>query len=283
MFPSYPLIKLILEAPGLMYTGNRKIVQDITWEIEIDDEEYDHNAVFTGSYEDLGYGKNKHKQLVRNYVNPEEFERVKTILAKRRKQGFTSVALSMRGGKKDSRSMGWCMLNIVVTRKRGFESVEVQYRSTEAILKFGGDLVFIPWVFKELGLNPGIVRFRFANAFLAGIFTPTLFGHPEGPDPIKFLEYLEVADPELFPGGTRWLLRASYKKDQFFPYAPHAQQHRILWSTLTKRKIGDIRDFLEERHKKFDKPLPKLFHKEGEYVTRKQRRLEDDDGEESED
>lgn len=247
-FPSEPLVRKIVENPPLLYAGIRKIAQGITWEVD---------SIPSVTYEGLGYSKNKLKQLQRNYIDPEEFERVRQILAKRRDKHFTSVALLMRGAKKDSRSMGWCMLNLVVTRGPKIENVEVHYRSTEVILKFGADLAFLPSVFEQLDVHPQKVTFRFANAFLSGVYFPTLCAWWP---PVDFLEYLFEHDIQMFKGATRFFLRSAYKEDQRFPYSPENMQHKFAWRVLGPKKMRQIRDYLHEKHKKFGKPLPTQHH-----------------------
>lgn len=258
-------IRSIVEAPknktvGIF--GVRKIVQGIDWEIR--------GAWPQVSYEDLGYGKNKFKQLQRNYFDAEELARVKSQLQRRKGAAFTSIAMSMRAGKKDSRSMGHCMQNLVVsTTSKGFLSAELQYRSTEAILKFGGDIVFLPWLFDQLEINPQVVRFHFANAYLSGVFFPTLMRWWE---PVNFLDYLWDKEPALFAGGTRFLLRSAYQQDQHFPYSPEALQHRYLWDHFGRGRIRRIREYLETKHKTFGKPLPRTHHKQdGSYIPRGRR------------
>jgi hypothetical protein len=245
MYPSEPLVHRVMEAPAYHYNGLRKIVQGLDWEVD---------KIPTVTYDEIGYSKNKLRQLERNYIDAGELERVRAILDKRRGQSFTSVAMSMRGAKKDSRSMGWCWLSTVVTRTGKDENVEIHYRSTELILKFGGDLCFLPSVFERLGLEPTKVRFRFANAFFSGVFLPTLLAHQK--EPLDFLAAMYREDPYHFQTGTRFLLRACLKEGQRFPYSPENQQNKFLWSRIPKSTIRFMRDYLIEKHKTFGRPLP---------------------------
>lgn len=260
------IVSQALQTDAFVYQGVRKIL----------------NGVTVGSiglpavkFEDLGYGPNKFKQLCRNYVNEEEFARVRAILNKRRDQSFTSVALSMRGKPKDARSQGHCILSVVITRSKEEERVEVQYRSTELVLKFGGDLAFLPWVFDQVGVDCHSnlpVTFRFANCYLSGVYFPYVAKFWE---PVSFLQAVRKDDPRLFAQGTRFFLRSAYREDQIFPYSPENVAHRFGWKTLGKRGMRNVRDYLEAEHKKFGKPLPKLHYKEGEYVPRGKRQTED--------
>ena len=260
-FVSEQLILSAIERPAFLYSGVRKILQDVTWVCPWS--EFKHDL----TYARLGYGKNKAKQLDRNYINPAEFNRIRQILDKRKDHQFTSVAMLMRGGEKDSRSMGWCMLNTIITSGPKLPTtVEVQYRSTELILKFGADLVFLQELLTQrLGVEPDVIRFRFANAYLSGVFFPTFCRFH---DPIDFLELLWKKDRKLFAGGTRFFLRSTYKKNQSFPYSPENQQHKFLWSHFSPGEIHRIRDYLHEKHVKIGKPLPNVHHP-----------LETDDGE----
>ena len=252
------LIEAIIEQEAFLYSGVRKIVQDVTWTTE---------ELPDLDYGDLGYGPNKFKQLCRNYLNLDELERVRALLDHRAGQSFTSVAMSLRGQpKKDSRSMGHCMQTLVISWRKDYETVEVQYRSTEIIQKFGADLVFLRYILEQLDLSPNLYRFRFANAFLSGVFFPTLCAHW---DAEEFLEYLWEHDRKLFAGGTRFFLRSAYREDQHFPFSPENVQHRFAWANLDMKRI---KKYLEKKHKTFGKELPKIHHKESDYIPRGKRK-----------
>lgn len=277
---THPLVQLALKAASteaFAYQGVRKIINGMTWQLPwrsaearhfLEGEE-EHEPMAVVDFAQLGYGANKFKQLVRNYVNEEEFARVRSVLERRRDQTFTSVALSMRGAKKDARSQGWCILSIVVTRGKKGERIEVQYRSTELTLKFGGDLCFLPWVFEKLGVDPEVVTFRFANCYLSGVYLPYLVTFVK--DPVPLLHKLWKNDPEFCASATRFFLRSSMKKNQFFPYSPENVAHRFGWERLSTSTMARIRDYLTEQHKKFG-PLDWIqHHKKGDYVPRGQR------------
>lgn len=260
----HSLIRKCIRKEAFDYQGVRKILQDLTWELKWEDYP-------THTYEDLGYGKNKFKQLTRNYINEEEWERVRNLLQKRRGKSFNSIALCLRGAKKESRSMGHCMQSLIISWKKDELNLEVQYRSTEAILKFGADLTFIKWIVDELnivetlGLTPNVIRFRFANIYLSGVFFPTVCKFW---DPIEFLDYLWDTDQRLFAGGTRFFLRSAYQEDQIFPYSPEQQQHKFAWKNLDMLRI---KEYLEEKHLRYDKPLPKQHHTK-DYIPRGKRK-----------
>lgn len=255
------LIRIVLAKKAELYQGVRKILTDVVWKA-------DPPGTGCKSIPSHWYGPNKTAQMNRNYFNEADIGRCRDILAKRQKQTFTSVAVSMRNGAKESRSQGWCMNSYVVMKTKDRTIVEVQYRSTELILKFTGDMLWLPFIADRLEIKPDVYRFRFASCYLSGVYFPYVCAG--GWDAIEFLETVRYSDPKLFAQGTRFFLRSSYKEDQVFPYSPENVAHRFAWKHL-KKQMPRIRDFLEEEHKKYGKPLPHLHYKVGEYVPRKQR------------
>lgn len=241
-----------------------KVVQDITLES---------TGLPSWSLADWGYGSGKEKQLDRNYYNAEEIARVKGVLKRRSDSKYTSVALSLRGRPKDSRSQGWCMLSLVISRYKNWSSVEVQYRTTELVLKFAADVWYLRRLLGEIGIEPDVYRFRFANCALSGAYFPYLVNKI---DLVKFLELIHRADQEFFLRTTRFLLKSSYKEDQLHPFSPERVSHRFLWQRATKAQIAAIRRYLEPLHKATGKPLPKDFH-DSSYIPKGQRNQEEDD------
>jgi hypothetical protein len=249
----------IAESPIAGWQAIGKVVRDITLTSD---------TLPNWTFEDWGYGRNKITQLTRNYVNEEEFERVRSVLKRRSEKKYTSVALSLRGKPKDSRSQGWCMLSLVISRNGTSQSVEVQYRTTEAILKFAADVIFLrDYLLRWLDLSPDVFRFRFANCALSGAYFPYLV---DKLDIVKFLERVHRRDPEFFLRTTRFLLKASYRKDQYHPFSPERVSHKFLWGRASTAQIKAIRAYLEPLHAATGRPLPKDFHDES-YVPKGQR------------
>ena len=203
-----PLYLEAAEKETAGYQAIGKVVQDIT---------FTRDKLPGWDLADWGYGSNKRLQLVRNYINDEEFHRVRSVLSKRDLVKYTSVALSLRGKPKDSRSQGWCMLSLVISRTKKWTSVEVQYRTTELILKFAADVWFLGELCKKLQIEPERYTFRFANCALSGAYFPYLV---DKTDLVKFLARVRESDQDFFLRTTRFLLKASYKKDQFHPFSP---------------------------------------------------------------
>lgn len=235
-YPSWGAIEASLAAPVYLYNGARKIVRNVYWSAgtlpEVD-------------MESIGYKnpRTKLKALDRMYFNPVEAERVTTLLHKRKDQAFSAVAMSMRAGAKDSRSMGWCLESIVFSvTDKGDIRATVMYRSTELIKKFVADLAWLPRVFERLDVRPASVDFFFANAYLSGVFFTTLFLYV---DPIEFLERLRREEYALFIVGTRFLRRSVRDRDHRFPYSPERLQHELAWSRYPKT-MKRIHTYLKE-------------------------------------
>src|SRR5262252_4766081 len=101
------LIRSLIRGEPTFRGGLYKLFNGFTWE---------QKKLPSLSYDDIGYKNNKDGQLRKNYIDSEEFERVRGILQRRsRGKGhhMTSVALSFRGQQKNSRSQGWCLLSLV--------------------------------------------------------------------------------------------------------------------------------------------------------------------------
>lgn len=264
-------VPLYIEAADTPIAGWQaigKVVQGITFQ---------RNNLPNWKLEDWGYGRNKVAQLERNYVNEEEFDRVRSVLTKRGTTKYTSVAVSLRGKPKDSRSQGWCMLSLVISRTKEWTKVEVQYRTTELILKFAADVWFLGELCKRLDIEPEGYTFRFANCALSGAYFPYLV---DKLDLVKFLMRIREADQAFFFRTTRFLLKASYKQNQFHPFSPERMSHRFLWERASRQQITQIRDYLEPLHRSTGRPLPKDFH-DRSYVPKGQRKLQREEDYES--
>jgi hypothetical protein len=261
-----PLYLRAVRAQTVGWQAIGKVVQDITYETPY---------LPTWELSDWGYGNNKAKQLERNYVNEEEFDRVRSILTRRGSSKYTSVAISLRGRPKDSRSQGWCMLSAVISRNKEWYSVEVQYRTTELILKFAADVWFLRKILADFGIKPNVCRFRFANCALSGAYFPYLV---DKIDLVGFLKLVHKADEEFFFRTTRFLLKSSYREDQYHPFSPERVSHRYLWKNASWKEIVRVRNFLEPLHKATGRPLPKDFHDKS-YVPKGQRSNDEEDDE----
>lgn len=265
-FWALPLYRAVCQQATVGWQAIGKVVQGITYEA---------TELPTWELSDWGYGKNKEKQLERNYINPEEFDRVRSILARRSLTKYTSVAISLRGRPKDSRSQGWCMLSAVISRYKNWSSVEVQYRTTELVLKFAADVWLLRKILTDLDIKPDICRFRFANCALSGAYFPYLV---DKLDLVRFLDMVHSRDQEFFFRTTRFLLKSTYRQDQFHPFSPERVSHKYLWERASRSEVKRINQFLEPLHKATGRPLPKDFHDKS-YVPKGQRSQDEEDDE----
>lgn len=218
-YPSWGAIYAALKHPVFEYNGARRIVRNLLWsppQIPVVD------------LKAIGYSNpaTKLKALDRMYFSPEEADRVRAMLKKRAGQSYSAILMSMHAGAKRSDSMGHCITSIAFSLTPKRCEATVMYRSTELIKKFVADLVFIPRVFERLDLKPQKVDFFFSNAYVSGVFFPSLFVYQ---NPIEFLEKIRKHDPEMFKVATRFLRRSVRTRDQEFPYSPEQSQHKLAW------------------------------------------------------
>lgn len=182
-------------APTLQLSGVRKIAADQSLILP-----WDSLTNLGMDYGDLCYTKAKDRQLLRNYWSQAEVDAAMEKLAGRKSKDHSSVSIQMRAGDKDSRSQGFCMQNTVITMTPTVLTLDIYYRSTELIQKFGADLVFFsrqfPPLFEKLGRTPSVVRMRFANVYLSAVFMPILMRYE--PDPLGFFQHLEKHDPRFY-------------------------------------------------------------------------------------
>lgn len=180
--------------PTLVISGVRKIAQDLTFEIPGSALSKDLD------YTDICYTAAKGRQLTRNYWNQEGVDAAVEKLLSRRGKDHSSVSIQLQGGAKDSRSQGFCMQNMVITVTPNLSTVDIYYRSTELVQKFLADLIFfsnvLPPIFERLGIEPKVIRFKFANVYLSAVFMPIFIRYED--DPHGFFKHLQKHDPKFF-------------------------------------------------------------------------------------
>jgi len=221
------LCKHVIQQPGI-YTGVRKVVQGVSWEM---------NTLPEVDLAQLGYRGGKVAQLMRNYFNQAEVDAARTKLAARRKSPHTSVALNTLGEKKDARSQGHCIRSIIITQTPKWTEVDVIYRSTELIQKHTADYALLPIILGQLGLahTPRTYRLYFANCFLTALFAPILFQHT---DAVEFYELLKKHDPRYY----RTFLNATakfYEKECRYAYKHRVKMWGIAQEKLDCKALAD--------------------------------------------
>ncbi len=157
---------------------------------------------------DLGYSDTgtKMSQLVRDYTNYESIEEAKAAFHTRKDQAVTAWNISTIGAVKTN-AQGHCISNIIV----GYHSprvtldrkprltVDILYRTTELLRKFGADLLFLrnnlipdilegnPWEIE----TPDLVRMYFPSCFFSALFIPVFYQYI---DPVGYLQELKEAE-----------------------------------------------------------------------------------------
>lgn len=126
-------------------TYNRRYIRDLRVTFE---------SFFTNplSFEMLGYHpKNKLRSLQNAYENPALLLPSKLKLEEdlKKEAKYASAAFSFITGNKTSRLKSYCLTAAVFMKDPARTDINIFYRSTEAIKKFGGDLCFLPDFFRR--------------------------------------------------------------------------------------------------------------------------------------
>lgn len=197
---------LILYHPASAYAQERKFVEGTTliFPSKVWNKGYSHTLP------DLGYSASskgsKMKQLMRDYYNKPSIEEAKKTIAKRGGQAVTTVGVSTLAGNK-SNAQGHCIRSLTLNYfspqhtpdKKPRLTIDIYYRTTELLRKFGADLVFLydhlipdiignnPWKIEE----PDEVRLYFSSCFFSALYVPVFYKYK---DPVKFLTQMETTD-----------------------------------------------------------------------------------------
>lgn len=235
-------LKLVWEVarmPGTSYSGVRKLTSDVSFHLPGDKLYHDL------TYKDIGYTPIKHKQLLRNYWDQEIVDKAVDKMLSRKGARQTSVAIQLNNKVKKKTPMGFCMQTLIITQNPGNVQVDIYYRSTEIIQKFLADLVFfsimLPKIFNKMELNPDIIRFRFANAYLSAVFSPVWIRYEN--DLGGFFKMLEKNDPTFFRRfglSVRRLLRANHN----YGYRTQAKMFEYYKRFEDREKTDLLREIL---------------------------------------
>ena len=157
-------------------------------------------------FADLGYSAkgNKMTQLKRNYYNEQSVTECQKIIQSRNNQEITSIGISTLGEAKKRSTQGHCIRGVVLNYfeakvtpdKRDRLTIDVHYRTTELLRKFGADLVFLhkfllpeilknnPWSIKV----PHEIRLHLSTCFFSALFMPVFFRFV---DPVHVLKSMK--------------------------------------------------------------------------------------------
>lgn len=223
-----------------MYTGVRKVVQNIQLEVPLTDPGF--------GYGDLCYAGNgtKERQLLRNYWPEALAEAAITKLIERKDSEHTSVAIALQGEKKDSRSQGYCMQSLVLTQTRQAVSAHLFYRSTESIQKFAADLLLfselLPPIFERLEWEAPPLQFTFANVYCSAMFMPILLRYH--PDPMDLFLRLRDNDPKFFRV-CALSTRRYFNPEHNYTYRTRVKMFEYWKNHIDENKLTGLRDLLE--------------------------------------
>ena len=167
-----------LHSPTIIPTysaGNRRCFRNFKWEVK----EFFYDPI---TLEMMGYNKVKLTLLKKNYEDPSLLQGEVDKFYKDLEKGASicSASLSFITGKKDKKLKSACMNSAVVMRDPTGTTIDIFYRSTEAIKKFGGDLIFLPQLFRRY-LKPETIKevkhvtFHFVLIFVAPIYYPLAY------------------------------------------------------------------------------------------------------------
>lgn len=197
-------VQSVAEVQPSAYVQIRKMVNGHQWEVP-------YSVFKTGiNFEPqvLQYAswKSKFAQLDRNYLNPEEMEKLRVKFLGRMSKEQTCVTARFGNMEKKKDSMGFCMQTISMNLLRkpcaGTPKfvIEIYYRSTECVQKFLADLKYLherilPLILKDVPIEPDCIRFRFCTMYLSSMFLPILF---QILDPVTVVKGIQLGDPHWY-------------------------------------------------------------------------------------
>lgn len=236
----------LAKQPALLIAGSRKIIRPYLWTLY----EWDDSI----SLDQLGYAEKGHKlnQLKRHYLNQESLNKAVEDYADRvKRNAYGSVGVTTHGEHKHGYTQhGFCIQAFTVTQTQGKDrhsEVDVFYRTTEIVKKFGADLVF----FRDVLLQPfeesfqraplKKVNFHFANVSVHPMYFLILkLTDSRWED--RMIEIGEI-DEKFYNSLIRWSLR---NMDEAYAAKFKSAQRvgRSVYDQLTKREINKLTDFL---------------------------------------
>lgn len=222
-----------------------KFIQAVSWKVPGDVWSRGMSLTFP----DMDYNeRSKMGQLDRTYYNRLDTIAAREKLISRMASGKTqsSVAITTINGEKHSESQGHCMRAIVITHfskavaGEEYLTVDVLYRSTELVKKFGADLM---WLSKKMipelteGINIPIkeVRFYFSNLFVSGLFLPIIYNVK---NPVQLLESIRINDLDFFKKcmfQTKTLINTEYGH---YAYKTRRKMHHLALQLMDKGIIN---------------------------------------------
>ena len=111
-------------------------------------------------------------------------------------------------------------------------------------MKFLADLIFfckvLPPIFEELGLEPELIRFKFANAFISALYQPVFLRFEQ--NPVGFYKHLQKHDPRFFR--TYSLASSKYLKEEHsYTYRMRIRMFEYTKQWVSQDKLNSLKPF----------------------------------------
>lgn len=252
---------LVVYGNTAAYAQERKFLENIT--LTIPGDVWARGCSHT--FADLGYagkGDSKIKQLKRNYYNEQSVIDARAAIQSRDDQEITSIGISTLGQAKKGSSQGYCIRSVVVNYfgakvtpdKKDRLTIDVHYRTTELLRKFGADLIFlheflIPEILKDNPWNisgPHEVRLHLSTCFFSALFIPVFFRFT---DPVFFLNRLKKHTGKQFYKRCLFRTKTMLERDaSHYKFRSRKNMQELANGFLDDGKIDrkKLETFLEE-------------------------------------
>lgn len=223
------LMRLCTEKPAA-YVQIRKMFNNEVWEVPY--ETFDTGINLSASTVAYASWVSKFGQLDRNYLNLEEFQKLREKFKGRMAKEQTCLTARFGNQEKKKESMGFCMqtlsLNYLRKPTEGTPKfvIEVYYRSTETGQKFLADLKYLqerilPIVLDGIPIKPDLIRFRFCTLYMSSMFLPILF---QVRDPVEVVKAVQESDPHWYDRTVSQALGRWLQDDNPYNWQTQAKQ-----------------------------------------------------------
>lgn len=247
----------IIHEPAASHAQERKFMEGLSWKIP--------GGVWQRGcrhkLSDLGYSNSgtKMTQLTRDYMNLDDIELAHKAFHKRKDQSVTTWYISTIGAVKTN-AQGHCIRGLVLhytsprvtLDKKPRLTIDIVYRTTELLRKFGADLIFLteilipkvlednPWGITE----PDEVRMYFSSCFFSALFIPVFFQYVDATEFLSNL-YLVQGDSIFYRRCVYRTKTMLEKEPETYKFASRKNMsefaHRLISSgNIDKQKIQEF-------------------------------------------
>jgi len=223
------LVRLCTTPPAA-YVQIRKMFNGEVWEVPY--ETFNTGIDLSASTVAYASWVSKFGQLDRNYLNLEEFQKLREKFRGRMAKEQTCLTARFGNQEKKKESMGFCMqtlsLNYLRKPTEGTPKfvIEIYYRSTETGQKFLADLKYLqerilPIVLEGIPVKPDLIRFRFCTLYMSSMFLPILF---QVRDPVEIVKAVQEHDPHWYDRTVSQALGRWLQDDNPYNWQTQAKQ-----------------------------------------------------------